>query len=127
MLADIYTAQRIFDRVKPDLALIAEPCRRLVLALVATEGELCVCELVAALGDPQPSVSRHLALLRDGGWLVYRREGTFVHYRLGPLPAWARQVVDALTNGGVAPGDLRDARRRLSRFAGGPSRPRDAA
>ena len=34
------------------------------LLLIADEGELCVCELMAALGESsQPKISRHLALL----------------------------------------------------------------
>ena len=59
----------------PDLDLIAESTRRQILALIASDRELCVCELVAALEDSQPGVSRHLALLREGGWLATRREG----------------------------------------------------
>lgn len=114
-------------RVKPDLDLIAEATRRLVLALIATERELCVCELVAALDESQPAVSRHLALLRERGWVLYRREGTFIHYRLADLPPWARQIVDALAAGGVDPEIMRRAQRRLAAFAGRPSRTREPA
>jgi ArsR family transcriptional regulator len=113
--------------VKPDLDLIAESSRRLMLAMLASERELCVCELVAALDDRQPTISRHLALLREGGWLVPRREGTFVHYRLAPLPAWARQIVDALAGGGVDREVLQRARRNLKSFAGRPRRAKESA
>lgn len=112
----------MFDGMTPDLDLIAEPTRRHVLALLAIEGELCVCEMVAALGESQPGVSRHLALLRDGGWLLARREGTFAYYRLADVPAWAGQIVDALARGGVAASELRLSRARLARFAGRPAR-----
>ena len=106
----------------PDLDLVAEATRRQILALIAAERELCVCELVAALEDSQPGVSRHLALLREGGWLAARREGTFVYYRIARLPAWATMIVDALAAGGVPQATLRGARRRLVAFSGRPVR-----
>jgi ArsR family transcriptional regulator len=93
-----------------------------MLALLAIEGEVCVCEFVAALEELQPSVSRNLAMLRDGGWLTSRREGTWMHYRLARLPKWARTLLDALVSGGVAPETLRDARDRLAAFPGRPRR-----
>jgi ArsR family transcriptional regulator len=113
--------------VRPDLDLIAESTRRLVLALIATERELCVCELVAALKERQPAVSRHLALLREGGWVFHRREGTFVHYRLAGLPPWARQIVEALAAGGADPEAMRTAKQRLRAFTGRPGRASETA
>ena len=94
-----------------------------MLALLSLEGEVCVCEFVAALQEIQPSVSRHLALLRDGGWITSRREGTWMHYRLARLPKWAGRLLEALISGGVSPEILRDARSRLAAF---PDRPRRA-
>ncbi|MFO1324440.1 MAG: metalloregulator ArsR/SmtB family transcription factor [Burkholderiales bacterium] len=102
--------------------LLGDPTRRCMLALLAIHDEVCVCEFVAALDDLQPSVSRHLAQLRDGGWLASRREGTWMHYRLARLPNWARMLVDALVSGGVPPETLREARRRLAAFPGRPPR-----
>lgn len=56
---------------------IAEPRRREVLAKMAElgGGELPVNDIVAALGWPQPQVSKHLAILRDVGILAVRRRG----------------------------------------------------
>ena len=45
--------------------------------LLATHGELCVCELVHALELSQPKISRHLKLLRDAGVLADRSHGVF--------------------------------------------------
>ncbi len=53
---------------------IAEPRRREVLATLS-RGELPVNDIVAALGWPQPQVSKHLAVLRDVGILAVRRRG----------------------------------------------------
>jgi ArsR family transcriptional regulator len=64
--------------------------------LITREGELCVCELVCALDDSQPKISRHLAQLRGCGLLLDRRQGQWVYYRLNPdLPAWVRDVLEA--------------------------------
>jgi DNA-binding transcriptional ArsR family regulator len=53
---------------------IAEPRRREVLATLA-HGELPVNDIVAALGWPQPQVSKHLAVLREVGIVAVRRRG----------------------------------------------------
>jgi ArsR family transcriptional regulator len=105
-----------------NMDLIGDPTRRCMLALLRVEGEVCVCEFVAALEEVQPSVSRHLATLREGGWITSRREGTWMHYRLAQLPKWARTLLDAMVGGGVPPAELRAARIRLAGFAGRPSR-----
>jgi ArsR family transcriptional regulator len=107
----------------PNVDLIGDPTRRCMLALLAVEGEVCVCEFVAALDELQPSISRHLGLLRAGGWLTSRREGTWMHYRLARLPKWAQTMLDALVGGGVPPEVLRKASGRLAAFSGRPPRP----
>ncbi len=89
---------------------LSDPTRLRCLALLHAHGELCVCELTAALDEAQPKVSRHLALLREMGLVLARREGVWMHYHLNPaLPAWAREVLDvalpALAPAGVGQGD----------------------
>ncbi|MHB8809429.1 MAG: ArsR/SmtB family transcription factor [Desulfobulbaceae bacterium] len=44
--------------------------------------ELCVCELRAALGLAQPSVSKHLRILEEAGLVEHRKDGPWVNYRL---------------------------------------------
>lgn len=76
--------------------LLSDDTRLRSLLLIQQQGELCVCELVHALGIIQPKVSRHLAALRDAGVVMDRRQGQWIYYRLHPdLPDWARQVIDA--------------------------------
>jgi ArsR family transcriptional regulator, arsenate/arsenite/antimonite-responsive transcriptional repressor len=110
--------------MSPVVDLLGDGARRRMLALLAVEGEVCVCEFVAALDQLQPAVSRNLGLLRDGGWITSRRDGTRVHYRLARLPKWARTMLDGLVLGGVPPAAMRDARNRLAAFPGRPSRAR---
>lgn len=62
--------------------------------LIANLGELCVCELMCALDDSQPKISRHLAQLRSSGLLLDRRQGQWVYYRLNPqLPVWVHEML----------------------------------
>lgn len=75
---------------------LADETRLKSVLLIVAEGELCVCELTAALDISQPKVSRHLAQLRDCGLLSTRREGQWVYYAINSaLPEWARTVITA--------------------------------
>jgi len=85
--------------------LLSDDTRLRCLLLMQQEGELCVCELVHALGVIQPKVSRHLATLRDHGVVTDRRSGQWIYYQIDPdLPAWARHVIEA-TVSAAAPRD----------------------
>lgn len=76
---------------------LADDTRARLALLIASEGELCVCELVCALEASQPKISRHLAELRKSGLLQDRRQGQWVYYRLNDeLPAWIRHVLDTV-------------------------------
>lgn len=64
------------------LAALADPVRLRLLRLLRGQ-ELCVCELVDALRMPQYAISRHLRSLRALGLVAARRDGRWMHYRLG--------------------------------------------
>ena len=100
---------------------VADATRRRILALLVKQGELCVCELTAALDDIQPKISRHLAVLKDAGIVIPRREGTWMFYRLAErLPAWAATLLATLATGAVP--DLKADVRRLKAMADRPGR-----
>lgn len=46
---------------------LADETRVRATLLIVDQGELCVCELMCALADSQPKISRHLAQLRSSG------------------------------------------------------------
>lgn len=74
---------------------LADETRLGIVLLLKARGELCVCDLCTALAQSQPKISRHLAMLRESGLLLDRKEGKWVHYRLSPqMPAWAAQVIE---------------------------------
>lgn len=74
---------------------LADETRLGIVLLLKARGELCVCDLCTALAQSQPKISRHLAMLRESGLLLDRKQGKWAHYRLSPqMPAWAAQVIE---------------------------------
>ena len=74
---------------------LADPTRLRSLLLIHLKKELCVCELMAALDESQPKISRHLAQLRNNKLLLDRRQGQWVFYRINPeLPGWVKEILD---------------------------------
>jgi len=59
----------------------ADETRLRILNLLCVR-ELCVCDICEVLGEIQPKVSRHLAILREAGLLEVRREGKWKFYSL---------------------------------------------
>ncbi len=60
---------------------LAHPSRLKILEAL-TEGEKCVCELQKVVGASMPTVSRHLAQMREAGIIAARRERNQVYYHL---------------------------------------------
>lgn len=74
---------------------LADDIRLKTLLIIAVEKEVCVCELMTALGEEsQPKVSRHLAQLRKTGILSDRKHQQWVFYSINPtLPKWMKQII----------------------------------
>jgi ArsR family transcriptional regulator len=64
------------------LKALSDPIRLRIVLLLQSEGELCVCDLMAVLKLPQSTVSRHLAYLKRSCWVDTRRQGVWMHYQL---------------------------------------------
>lgn len=80
------------------LQCLAEPTRLRALLLLHHHGELCVCDLQAALGEHQPKISRHLRSLRDCGLVRDERRGRWVYYALAPeQPPWLQNLLTNLS------------------------------
>ncbi len=106
----------------PDLfSCMADATRLRILTLLGKEGDLCVCEIVHALSDIQPKISRHLAVLRKEGVVVDDRDGTRVFYGLSPqLPDWIRQMILRVSEETATEPPYRDD---LARLRSMPNRP----
>jgi ArsR family transcriptional regulator, arsenate/arsenite/antimonite-responsive transcriptional repressor len=68
------------------LKAIADPVRLRLLSIVAAsqDNEACVCDLTAPVGLSQPTVSHHLKVLTDAGFLSRSKRGTWAYFRLVP-------------------------------------------
>jgi DNA-binding transcriptional ArsR family regulator len=71
--------------VESSFAIVAEPNRRAILSLLLAS-ERSVGEIERALRLSQPSVSRHLRVLREAGFVKSRTEAQRRLYRLRPEP-----------------------------------------
>ena len=60
---------------------LSDPTRlRILRLLLAADTELCVCELVDSLEEPQYNISKHVNALKVAGLLESRKEGRWVYY-----------------------------------------------
>jgi len=66
---------------------------RLRIVKLLEKGELCVCDIVAALDIVQPKASFHLGVLKDAGLIQDRREGKWMHYRIHDSDVFRRMLI----------------------------------
>ena len=71
------------DRIAVHLKALADPMRLRILDLLAQQtGPLCVCDITAAFDVGQPTISHHLRVLRQAGFIESKKEGIWVYYWL---------------------------------------------
>lgn len=71
----------------PDHLLLhgaADPTRLAILRQLAAGGGVCACDFTACCDVAQPTVSHHLKVLRESGWVRAERRGSFIYYHLRP-------------------------------------------
>jgi ArsR family transcriptional regulator, arsenate/arsenite/antimonite-responsive transcriptional repressor len=51
---------------------------------------LCVCEITGVLGLAASTVSKHLSILKDGGFIIEEKDGKWVNYMINPRPSDSR-------------------------------------
>ena len=82
--------KKILDKIPSDeileanadiLKAISDPTRLKILYLLQ-DGELCVCEIIMALEKPQSTISHHLNVLKNVGFIKGRKEGVWIHYKI---------------------------------------------
>lgn len=65
-----------------------------LLAFLDTHGALCVCDLQESFGMIQSRLSRHLKILKDGGFLRVDRCGTWAYYSIrSPLDRFRSEAL----------------------------------
>jgi ArsR family transcriptional regulator len=91
----------------PDVLLLqaaADPTRLSILRQLSATGPVCACDLTACCEVSQPTVSHHLKVLREAGWISGERRGTWIWYTLRPEAASRfRRLAGEVEPGGARP------------------------
>jgi len=66
------------------LQAAADSTRLSILRQLSVEGPVCACDFTACCEVSQPTVSHHLKVLREAGWISGERRGTWIWYSLRP-------------------------------------------
>jgi ArsR family transcriptional regulator len=65
-------------------AALGDPVRLRLLSIVATEGEVCSCNLEEPLGKSQPTISHHTRILAEAGLIAGEKRGRWTWWHLVP-------------------------------------------
>jgi ArsR family transcriptional regulator len=87
----------------PDVLLLqaaADPTRLAILRQLSDCDEVCACDFTDCCGLSQPTVSHHLKVLRDAGWVATERRGTWIWYSLRPEAVARFRVLTSSIGGG---------------------------
>lgn len=71
----------------PDVILLqaaADPTRLAILRQLSSDGTVCACDFTSCCNVAQPTVSHHLKVLREAGWIAGERRGTWIWYSIRP-------------------------------------------
>lgn len=66
------------------LSAMADPVRLRLLSIVASQGEVCSCDLEGPLGRSQPTVSHHTRILSDAGLITGDKRGRWTWWSVVP-------------------------------------------
>lgn len=88
---------------------------RLKILKLLENGELCVCDLVAAFDTVQPKISFHLAILKDAGLIKDRKQGKWSYYSLKDDDLFKRLLILS-TIERVTEHDIITEKERLAKF-----------
>lgn len=78
---ELIDKQENIERAARALKAMAHPLRLKMLCVIG-DREVCVQEIVEVVGTSQSNISQHLAILRDKGVLVTRKDANRVYYRV---------------------------------------------
>jgi ArsR family transcriptional regulator len=90
---------------------------RLRIIKLLEDGELCVCDITAALDMVQPKVSFHLSTLKEAGLIKDRKSGKWIHYSLNEKDLFRRMLILSACER-MQDGTISVDRKRLNAFLG---------
>lgn len=71
-------------RLADVFAALSDPVRLRLLSIVASEGEVCSCNLEAPLAKSQPTISHHTKVLAEAGLITGEKRGRWMWWRVVP-------------------------------------------
>jgi len=87
---------------------LSDPYRiRIISLMQEVKGELCLCELSEALGEPEYKLSRHVKILKSNGFLTSVRDGKWIYHSLVKDQKFLKSIYKVLS-------EFPDAEKQLS-------------
>jgi ArsR family transcriptional regulator, arsenate/arsenite/antimonite-responsive transcriptional repressor len=83
-LATAELSERDAAELAPVFAALSDPVRLRLLSIVATEGEVCSCNLEGPLAKSQPTISHHTRVLSEAGLIEGEKRGRWTWWRIVP-------------------------------------------
>ncbi|MEO8745064.1 MAG: metalloregulator ArsR/SmtB family transcription factor [Candidatus Dormiibacterota bacterium] len=76
-------SERWADQTSELMKALADPTRlTMVASLWKADAPICICDFTAGLGLSQPTISHHMAKLKEAGLVDSEKRGVWVYYRL---------------------------------------------
>ncbi len=94
-LADEIADSNTADKQSRFFKALADATRLRIVKLLEVR-EMCVCEVMVALGLTQPTASHHLGLLENAGLVKSRKEGKWVFYSIA-----SPKLIEKMHNSGL--------------------------
>jgi DNA-binding transcriptional ArsR family regulator len=108
---DMCQYRKVMKRITdPDALLLqgaADPTRLAILRQLAGTDQVCACDFTSCCDVAQPTVSHHLKVLREAGWVDCERRGSNVWYWLRPEAVERFRQLAGELGGFLAPSPLR--------------------
>ncbi|MFT7859664.1 MAG: metalloregulator ArsR/SmtB family transcription factor [Sulfurimonas sp.] len=77
---------------------INDETRVKILRFIYENGEVCVCDLENSFDMIQSRISRHLKILKDGGFLKVKRDGRWAYYSIrSPLDKFRQEILEEIS------------------------------
>ena len=85
------------DNFLQTVSSINDETRVLIIRFLDEHGPLCVCDLQNSLNMIQSRLSRHLKILKEGGFLRVNRKGTWAYYEIrSPLDKFRMEAIEEI-------------------------------
>ncbi len=88
---------------------------RLRILKLLEHGELCVCDIVAALDIIQPKVSFHLGVLQNAGLIKSRKQGRWMRYKIDDSDIFKRFLILSVLEK-LSEEVIKEDKKRLNKF-----------